>query len=834
MRLKADSHFLLRSAVFCISVASAWGFAKDTETPRRQEEYVTTSAHTYHIQLGGTLDAENTRDPISYGPWKQVFEPMRVVRMENTGESDVRNPWVVVNGRRNWRTVADIVDDALRSYGDPAGMAPAEKARAIWEFLRRHRFHATTGDLEVRDPVKMLNVYGYALCGDNAAVLMDLWRAAGFQSRRGFPYQHCVNEVWYDGGWHLWDADESMMYLDRDNQTVVSELKLAGDHDLGWRSYHDPGWAAQFGYTGTISGEFPSHAEHTMMFTLRPGEALEWRWSQIPRAHHAGENPLYGGSFTELTRWGGAWEDHCNGKLIYTPPLRSAAAQKRAEERNVAWSQNTAEPAVFPQKAGEAASLTWKIESPYVIVGATLKAAVRSAGGDSFVFQLSTDGTTWQDVTRVSKTGKAQIDENLNQFLPQAGPAIYSYFLRAEFQAAGAANTVGLDSIAIDSDVQMAPLGLPSLRLGDNTVSYVDDTKEPHAVKITFHWAEMAFDRIPTAPAAPVYPANSAEVEGTSFVFRWVAAKVKDAAIGSYYFQMSDDPEMRTALSPAFETLLPQNAKSSLRFEIPGEGLLNPGQRYYWRVRAKSEGVYGKWGPIWSFVCLAPGVPVNVRIGQPGPDTYALAWDANPNGRKPVEFEIYGSDERGFTANPDQVYAGEQKLGDLFPDEKIHTFPANLLAKAKASPFVLVPEHAYYRVVAVDEKGHRSGASDYAAAPRPYIYTKPPAVVRVGTAFHYEAKTVTSIGDLYLQDTGNPDSVSNASNWKPDKPQFSLETELSRCGNLTPSWLSIDAKTGMLSGTPKAKDIGEYQINVKVEISGAGVHIQSFPLKVVE
>lgn len=316
MRLKADYHLLLRWAVFCGSVLSAWGFAKDTETPRHHEENVTTSTHTYHIQLGGTLDAENTRDPISYDPWTQVFEPMRVVRMENTGDSDVPNPWVVVNGRRNWRTVADIVDDALRSYGDPAKMTPAEKARAIWEFLRRHRFHATTGDLEVRDPVKMLNVYGYSLCGDNAAVLMDLWRAAGFQSRRGFPLGHCVNEVWYDGGWHLWDADESMIYLDRDNKTVVSERKLASDHDLGWRAYHDTGWASQFSNTGTISGEFPSHAEHTMLFTLRPGEALEWRWSQIPRIHRARENALYGLGDTDLARWKGAWQDHCNGRLV--------------------------------------------------------------------------------------------------------------------------------------------------------------------------------------------------------------------------------------------------------------------------------------------------------------------------------------------------------------------------------------------------------------------------------------------------------------------------------------------------------------------------------------
>ena len=75
---------------------------------------------------------------------------MRSVRLENTGETDVVNPWLLVNGRRNWRRAADIVGEALASYGDPAVMTDAEKARAIWEFLRRNRFHA----LEDADPLR--------------------------------------------------------------------------------------------------------------------------------------------------------------------------------------------------------------------------------------------------------------------------------------------------------------------------------------------------------------------------------------------------------------------------------------------------------------------------------------------------------------------------------------------------------------------------------------------------------------------------------------------------------------------------------------------------------
>ena len=33
---------------------------------------------------------------------------MRRVRVENVGGTDVVNPWLLVNGKRNWRTTADI------------------------------------------------------------------------------------------------------------------------------------------------------------------------------------------------------------------------------------------------------------------------------------------------------------------------------------------------------------------------------------------------------------------------------------------------------------------------------------------------------------------------------------------------------------------------------------------------------------------------------------------------------------------------------------------------------------------------------------------------------
>ena len=55
---------------------------------------------------------------------------------------------------------------------------------------------------------------------------------------------------------------------------------------------------------------------------------------------------------------------------------------------------------------------------------------------------------------------------------------------------------------------------------------------------------------------------------------------------------------------------------------------------------------------------------------------------------------------------------------------------------------------AYYRVVAVDEKGKRSGDSDYVEAPRPFLYSTPVTAAPAGKLYSYQVKAIRSVGDL--------------------------------------------------------------------------------------
>ncbi|MDA2926016.1 hypothetical protein MYX78_02090, partial [Acidobacteria bacterium AH-259-G07] len=226
-------------------------------------------------------------------------------------------------------------------------------------------------------------------------------------------------------------------------------------------------------------------------------------------------------------------------------------------------------------------------------------------------------------------------------------------------------------------------------------------------------------------------------------------------------------------------------------------------------------------------------VPPNVRLQDAEHGSFVLRWGTSRGGRKPSSFRIYASKEKGFSVS-DEAY--EVNVGSQHGTNQKVMFPPNFLATTFQDSFSLRPEHAFYRVVAVDEQGNRSGPSDYAAAPRPFIHSEPPTEAKVGVEYRYDVTSIYSIGDLKCRiqkDDLYRDTYCEAAFWDKDKPKFSLVDESPICGYRDPAWLRIDPENGLLIGTPGEEDIDEYQVNVLVEIEGAGQELQSFVLKVV-
>src|SRR5438045_1316031 len=151
-----------------------------TDAPKRHVEEIVAGRHAYVIPQGGTMDGVNYRSPIGVGMMDgpaidQSWESNRAVRLENTGETDVANPWLS-NGRNDFRTLAEIVASAVQP-----GMTDREKAFALWFQEIRHRYHWAGDNNELGDPVKVFNVYGHNTCGNDSICLAGLWHRAGLK-----------------------------------------------------------------------------------------------------------------------------------------------------------------------------------------------------------------------------------------------------------------------------------------------------------------------------------------------------------------------------------------------------------------------------------------------------------------------------------------------------------------------------------------------------------------------------------------------------------------------------------------------------------------------------
>jgi hypothetical protein len=759
-------------------------------TDETHRESITTTEAAYCIHVGGTVDGESVRDPVGYGNYGQCWENNLWTRLENVGEELVVNPWIEV-GHSHWQSLEQILESILAP-----DMSDADKARAIWEFARRHRYHSTTADDEVKDTVKMLNVYGYTLCWDEAFTLSNLWQAAGLKIRRGLPHGHCTTEVFYDGAWHLLDSDEHLLVLGRDNKTIVGETEISRDHDLMKRSHaygllspenrsRSESAASLFCYAGERSGTRARIGDHRMDLTLRPGESLTWRWDERGRYHGYGDAP----------------PRFCNGSLMWSPPLDSTFER---------WTESST--SAQSNGAGLSAdALSWLLRTPYVMVGGQLEADL---GQSPVRVELSRHGEGWVELGN-GLAGDVILD--LDPYFAHDSAPCYSVRLRLT------GSGVTVNDLHIELTLQMAPLSLPALRLGDNRVIYADGSPG-RRVEITHAWREREDLQAPAAPIPEGFGTASVTVRGTKPTLRWSDTCGES---GDYHLRLSTDPALRWVLSPVFEKLLSRTpAKGQAQWTVPEEGLLNPETSYYWQVRARSaDDVWGPWSDTASFTCRAPGVPLHVHLDMDWQTRRGtLHWRANPEGETPVRFEIYGSDERGFSISRQEytIVAGESE------ENGVRVMTANLLSETQQTSAVVVDRglntgnRAFYRVVAIDAEGVRSGPSDYAEATRPFLTTELPARITAGETTVITLATIQSIGDLRAESVG-PHRYRQALR-DGDDVLFLLDEG--------PDFVEL-ALDGQLTLRPEPRHASTHTITVRVKNGQGGVDVVGFDLLVM-
>jgi len=435
------------------------------DMPKSRVETISDAKHVYKVAQGGTMDGENCRSPVGVGmgSWaalEQTWESNRSVRMENVGDTDVVNPWLS-NGRNTFRTLAEIAANAITP-----GMSDREKAMALWFQEIRHRYHFGGDNNDLGDPVKVFNIYGHNTCGNDSICVAGLWRKAGLKVAPARLVGHCVTQVFFDNKWHVFDGDMHSMYLLRDCKTVAGEQDLVRDHDLVRRSHTqgilkpdirgDDEWESSiYVYEAEVRGDRNCIDGTSMNMTLRPGEAITWRWGHpTPLKNHGQQKPQHP-------------ETICNGLWEYQPDLTKDLWKKGA--------------------AVDGNSIVWVLKSPYVFVGGRVEAEGAAKWSVSF------DGKVWEEA-----------GPNLDKFFPPESAARYEYRLRCELEPGAK-----LQRLKIVNDIQMAPLALPGMVVGQNEFVYTDASPS-RKVRITHDWVERSASRAPDAPGSAAFPADNA------------------------------------------------------------------------------------------------------------------------------------------------------------------------------------------------------------------------------------------------------------------------------------------------------------------------------------
>jgi len=589
----------------------------------------------YKIDVGGTLDGWNTAEYVeTYGGcyfMQSKFEPNEFLMIENIGTTDIINPKIVINGRRNYYSVKDILSCIITS-----SMTDGEKAEAIYVFMADYETHGHNNNLrpgppypeinappsasafgERADPVKALNSYFAGGCSLISANFVILCRAAGIPARAVWmcapenpnpilmygetynPYaNHCVAEAWYDNSWHLFDTDQRNFYRGSDNQNIVSYYELHLNPDLVSRTISN-GFVSNLAdhYSPFYEKYFPPKEMPVeqwiskMDMTLRPGEKFIWEWDNIGKFR-------LGNTFRPGK---GIPPNLANGKMVYNPKL---ILSERNDEIKGYYlkvvGEHEKEARLQPTIKGSIAEGIFTMKMPYPLVGASVSADIfKSTDLDSVRIFYSILNQKWEEIPLKLVQGEQKLLCSLDSIMdPKMKPAIYYLSVKFELVAEKELHDVWIRNICIETDVQMNRNALPSLTVGRNLINYNSESKGE--VRIIHAWKESEVTQPPFAPQKPVYPANEQRIILEDLkTIKWASSSDPDQNdIAAYHIQVSYRKDMLIPVSTNFDRLIQQ---SEPVWTIP-EGWLLRGKTYYWRVRAKDQwGAWSHWSNVWQF-----------------------------------------------------------------------------------------------------------------------------------------------------------------------------------------------------------------------------------------
>lgn len=437
---------------------------------------------------------------------------MRSIRIHGP----VRSLWLDSEEDADFGDVDAILRDVLRETNTDAA-----RAEAIWRFMMDASVHgprpleAIHGNF---DPLHHLTSYGYSHCANSASTLAYLWERAGLPARIWDLPDHVAAEVYYDGSWHLLDADERVAFRDPASGEILGleELRehpervaLALDpHGRGPRGHRlarlqeifateaalDASYRVKHAtleqgdlrrlltrpsYLADLYRHFRLHTQppsESVRIRLRDGEEMRLYWEGeperfvLPGPYTAFEPAEDGGTSSRRPR-----PRRGSGSLL--TPLAAVepttAAGIRREGRLV-WGPG----------AGRA---SWSVESPFIITNASLRGLRRGTEDGGGRIEVRPRGGEWQAAGELAGPdgpfvlNLAPLD---SIYRPQV---IYAYEVRLELDTPQ--STPGeLQDLVLQTDVQLNPAALPRLRPGTNQLEFRGEAAPGKPVRIELGW----------------------------------------------------------------------------------------------------------------------------------------------------------------------------------------------------------------------------------------------------------------------------------------------------------------------------------------------------------
>lgn len=408
------------------------------------------------------------------------------------------------------------------------GMTEEQKALAVWRSVVMHRYQDSP-PIEflhegcVHDAIKVFNVYGYGMCCCASANIEQLARAAGLEARGWAIRAHSVPEVFYNNGWHMFDAS-LINYFPKPDGSIASVAELVaavrewleknpeyrgnnaklvefhrGNGWLGWKRgpdllnacpfYDWSGWwpAKTHGWYSTMQEfdggdktpflyEYGYSQGYQVNIQLRPGERLTRNWFHqglhVNGVLNDGGAPgclqekVGQGALAYAVQYGDVTTERIgSGTLEYDLPLADGTFRSGvlAAENLACRAEDSRGPAVHVKDAGQPGVLEVRMPTSYVYLGgeAELEAVVGAGGGIRLLLS-DNNGLDWKEVAAVGQSGRQQI--NLQPFVLRR----YDYRLRCVLSGPG----TGLERLKLTHPIQCSQRALPTLTQGDNTITF--------------------------------------------------------------------------------------------------------------------------------------------------------------------------------------------------------------------------------------------------------------------------------------------------------------------------------------------------------------------------